>query len=226
MMRAPYATRPPCLAVWLVDVFAPANRAESILGDFSEEFSDLVAKSGVAYARRWYWRQSVKTIANLASATFRVAPWWLTAFVLLGFSLSWFGARLPDDLVIALLRAQRPYSNRHMDAYLWLLTYGFSIARVLESLLIGTLVAVLAKGREMLATLTLAMLRGVSFIWLIFLINVQTPHRPTPHAQFQRLLFWHAVDLIGIVVAGVLVRKVRSISPPRQPLELRRHESA
>lgn len=205
--------RPPRLAAYFVDLFSPANHAESILGDLSEEFSDLTASSSVAHARQWYWHQSAKTLAHLAGAAFRVTPWWFAAVVLLGFSFSWFGRDLPEQFIVALLRTQRPYSNRHVDAYFWLLTYGFSIARILESLLVGAFVAVLAKGREMVVVLTLATLRGVSFMWLVFLINVRTPYPPTPHALFRRLLFWRALDLIGIVVAGVLVRKVRSISP-------------
>jgi hypothetical protein len=55
-------TRPPRLAAWLVNLFASVEDAESILGDLHEEFSDIVSKSGVVPARRWYWRQSVKTI--------------------------------------------------------------------------------------------------------------------------------------------------------------------
>ncbi len=55
--------QPPRIAVWLVDLFTPDKQAESIPGDLLEEFSDLASKSGVAFARRWYWRHSVKTIA-------------------------------------------------------------------------------------------------------------------------------------------------------------------
>jgi hypothetical protein len=45
--------QPPRIAVWLVNLFTPAEEAESILGDLLEEFSHLASKSGVAFARSW-----------------------------------------------------------------------------------------------------------------------------------------------------------------------------
>ena len=77
MFQAPFV-RPPRMAVWLVDLFTPNKQSESIPGDLLEEFSELASKSGVASARRWYWRQSVKTVAHLIATGFLVAPW-LTA---------------------------------------------------------------------------------------------------------------------------------------------------
>ena len=77
MFRAPFV-RPPRIAVWLVDLFTPNKQSESIPGDLLEEFSEHASKSGVASARRWYWRQSVKTVARLIATGFLVAPW-LTA---------------------------------------------------------------------------------------------------------------------------------------------------
>ena len=64
MSQAPFV-RPPHIALWLVDLFTPSEQAESIPGDLLEEFLELALKSGDAFARRWYWRQSVKTVAHL-----------------------------------------------------------------------------------------------------------------------------------------------------------------
>jgi hypothetical protein len=66
-----YLVQPPRLAVWLVNLFTRAEEAESILGDLLEEYFQLASKSGVALARSWYWRQTVKTIAQLAGTGFR-----------------------------------------------------------------------------------------------------------------------------------------------------------
>lgn len=56
--------RPPRIAAWLVELFVSVEQAESILGDLHEEFSDVASKSGVVAARRWYWRQSINTLAH------------------------------------------------------------------------------------------------------------------------------------------------------------------
>ena len=58
--------QPPRVAVWFLNLFALEEEGESILGDLLEEFSLLVSKSGIASARRWYWRQTVKTLPQLA----------------------------------------------------------------------------------------------------------------------------------------------------------------
>ena len=66
---------PPWVASWLVDLFTPIGQTETIQGDLLEEFSEVASKSGVASARRWYWRQSVKSVAHLIGTGFRAAPW-------------------------------------------------------------------------------------------------------------------------------------------------------
>ena len=58
--------QPPRFAVWLLTLFALDDQAESILGDLLEEFTLLESKSGVSFARRWYWRQTLKTVLQLA----------------------------------------------------------------------------------------------------------------------------------------------------------------
>jgi hypothetical protein len=75
MTSQPDSIQPPRIAAWLVNLFSASQEAESILGDLHEEFSDLRSRSSDAFARNWYWRQSVKTIAHLMGAGFRVAPW-------------------------------------------------------------------------------------------------------------------------------------------------------
>src|SRR2546429_5624194 len=75
MRRPAPHTRPPSIAARLVSLFGSADQAESILGDLEEEFSDIASKSAAASARRWHWRQSLKTIAQLAGAAVRNAPW-------------------------------------------------------------------------------------------------------------------------------------------------------
>ncbi len=216
MMSQSALIHPPRIASWLVELFASAEQAESILGDLSEEFSDLASRSGIDQARRWYWGQSAKTIAHLTGAAFRVAPSWLAAVVFLGFTFSLFGAGLPEQFIVALLRTQRPYSNRHYEAYVWLLTCGIPIARFTQSLLVGCVVAVLAKGREMVSTMTVILLRAAMIASLLVIFFGHTPPGRPMIPFLAPFLFSRALDLIGIVTAGVIVRKARSVSARRR----------
>src|SRR5687768_15483442 len=99
MSSRPDVIQPPRLAVWLITLFTPNGKAEFILGDLLEELSQLASKSGIACARRWYWRQTVKTIPHLVAAGFRTAPWTITAVVVGGFLLRWFVSRLFDPAI-------------------------------------------------------------------------------------------------------------------------------
>ena len=75
--------QPPRFAVWLLTLFALHDQAESILGDLLEEFTLLASSSGVSFARRWYWRQTLKTVLELAILGFRASPW-LTGATVVG----------------------------------------------------------------------------------------------------------------------------------------------
>jgi hypothetical protein len=215
MTQQPSPARPPRLAAWLVDLFASREQAESILGDLSEEFSDLASRSGIANARRWYRLQSAKTIAHLAGAASRATPPWLAVALFLGFLLSWFSAGLPAKLIIELLRTQRPYSSRHYEVYVWLLAYGIPIVSITQSLLIGCVVALLARGREMVAAIALGLLRAAPIAWLLFIFFGRTSLARPVIPFLGPFLFSRALDLIGIVVGGVIVRKARSASASR-----------
>lgn len=216
MRHATPSPRPPRLAAWLVSLFGSSEQAETILGDLAEEFSDIASKSGVAIARRWYWRQSLKTIAHLAGSSFRTAPWSLAGVVLLGFLLYRcdYQFQLPERVVIAILRAQRPYSNLHYGFYVWQVNYGIPIACVVTSLLTGWVVAILAKGREVVASLTLIIVSVVPFALLLtFVYKHSADGEPAfAAAQFHFFVFRWTLDVVGILVAGVLVRKLRSVS--------------
>ncbi|HXC87437.1 MAG TPA: hypothetical protein VNU23_06595 [Candidatus Cybelea sp.] len=215
MTQQPSPARPPRLAAWLVDLLASREQAECILGDLREEFSYLASSRGIANARRWYRLQSAKTIAHLAAAALLVRPLWLAVALLLGFLLSLFSAGLPEQLIVALLRTQRPYSNRHYEAYVWLLAYGIPMVSITRSLLIGCVVALLARGREMVATIALSLLRAATIVWLLFLFFGRTPPTRPVIPFLAPFLFSRALDLIGIVIGGVIVGRVRSASASR-----------
>jgi putative ABC transport system permease protein len=60
----PPATPPPRLALWLIDRLLSPAAAEAISGDLLEEFQRQARTRGAAFARRWFWRQTVASIAS------------------------------------------------------------------------------------------------------------------------------------------------------------------
>ena len=63
--------QPPRIAAWFLTLFTPAELEESITGDLLEEFSEIAIESGHTIARRWYWRQILKTIIHTFGNAFR-----------------------------------------------------------------------------------------------------------------------------------------------------------
>ena len=200
----PNSVQPPRIACWFVSLFVPAGLADSMLGDLLEEFSVLASKSGIAAARQWYWRQAVRTIAHFFTAAFRAAPWSTLAALLGGFLLLRFVSGLPDRFLALITDRYLAYWSAHFHAYAWLLR-AVPVAHVIASLLVGCLVAFAAKEREMVATITLALIPcamiAFSLLWLV---------RLWPLEDTIVWLLWQYADPIAIVAGGVFVRKCRS----------------
>src|SRR5579884_357275 len=89
-----HSAQPPRVATWLLHFFGPTDQLTPILGDLLEEFSAEASRAGVSSARRWYWRQSAKSILHLLDAQLRVAPWRTLASALAGLLLLWI-ANMP-----------------------------------------------------------------------------------------------------------------------------------
>ena len=71
--------RPPRLAAWLLRRLAGREEAPWVAGDALEEFEKLARTLGRRRARRWYWGQTMRSVAPLISARHerrrsRVAP--------------------------------------------------------------------------------------------------------------------------------------------------------
>jgi CDP-diglyceride synthetase len=208
-MTSPVFLAPPRLATWLVDLFAPAEE-ESILGDLLEEFSRLASKSGAALARRWYWRQTLKTIAHLFGSGLRLAPWSTAAAVIGGLFLVKLVSGLPDKVLLAVTERYLSYWSNHFEAYMFWATDGMLIAHLIGSLFVGCIVALAAKGREMVATILLGLLLcalvGSSWVWV-------ATHRHMNVAWM--LMLWSCADPFAIVVGGAIVRTRRSPANPQ-----------
>ena len=117
MTSQSHFVQPPRFAVWLLTLFAPDKEAESILGDLLEEFTLLASKSGVPFARRWYWRQTLKTIFQLAVLGFRTAPWLTAAAVIGGFFLRGVVARLVEPTIFAVIEKYHDFRASFQRLY-------------------------------------------------------------------------------------------------------------
>src|SRR5580704_6743726 len=103
MMSTRSLVRPPRVAAWLVESLVREEQAGSILGDLLEEFSGLVSKSGVALARRWYWRQSLKTVAHLIGTGGALTLWPIAGGVIGGCLSIWLLSCLSQTVFHAIL---------------------------------------------------------------------------------------------------------------------------
>ena len=207
--------QPPRFAVWLVNLFTPNEQSESIVGDLLEEFSDLASKSGMAFARRWYWRQSVRTVSHLIGYGFRCGPWQIAGAVVGGILLYFLCVGRLEQAVVAVLNFGRhPHENPYYtwpqaQARIRLIVYGDLVGHFLLSLFIGCIVALAVKGREMVAALTLAFVLWVPTMALLLVWLAR-------HGPFLPLqLITPLSGSIMIVIGGGMVRKIRSAAAPR-----------
>jgi hypothetical protein len=201
--------QPPQFAVWLLTLFTPAAPAESILGDLHEEFSGLAIKSGLAVARTWYWRQTLKTIMQIGWVAFRTAPWTMLATVIAGFWAIGFETRSSGNAMHLYLDTHRVYVS-HPDAYLFWYKFPLEIGRVIICISIGALVALVARRREMAAVVGLAVVQMA--LLLAATITVIASGREW-FQWFQTMLLWNGLCAIATVVGGAIVTRLRVPAP-------------
>jgi len=204
MTTQPVFLKPPRLATWLMDLFTPLEE-ESIVGDLFEEHSQLASKSGVEVARRWYWRQTAKTIVHLFAAGFRGSPWSTTAAVVGGFLLLRFVSGLPNQLLNVVTDRYLMFWSTHFQVYLWVLS-GMPVAHLIGMLFVGSVVALASKGREMVATMTLALVLWALVVSAFVWVGMHSADRPIDFAW----VLWSCADPLAIAVGGVIVRTRRS----------------
>jgi hypothetical protein len=210
MMSKSHVVQPPRLAVWLLTLFALDDEAETILGDLLEEFSTLTSTLGVAFARRWYWRQTLRTVVPLAGHGFRTAPWLTTLAVVIGFLVRKYTARSIEPAIFAVLERYQVYEH-HFRAYVFFASTGIDIGHFLSFLAVGFAVALVAKGRELVATITLGLFFGAMMAVAVPFIVKQSGF----DVALLRSMVCFA-DSLAIVIAGVIVRTRRLGSGTRQ----------
>jgi hypothetical protein len=197
--------RPPVVAVWLVGFFSPDKQTEAIQGDLVEEFSRLASSSGVATARRWYWRQSINTVTHLIGAGFCAAPWLIAGAVLVGCLSLWFGLGLAD-LASFHFRALFHFKHDASRISAGHRLVQIQVGRFLLVMLVGSLVALVVKGREMVTAIALSLvcaaLCGFAYPAWTLMHNAELA---LPVRVFQ------LVSSIAILLGAAIVREIRFI---------------
>ena len=204
--------QPPYSATWLVRLFTLPNEAEVIEGDLLEEFHILASKSGAFFARRWYWRQALKTVFQLACLGFRTAPLRTTAAIVGGFFLRRLLGPLVQPAIFAVLDRYRIFDH-HFSTYMFFASTGIDIAHLIVFLFIGFIVAWAARGREMLATMSL----GLIYAAMALVASVYVVAKTGDAAYLWRLT-WYFADPLAIVIAGAIVRSQRLAAATRHSI--------
>jgi hypothetical protein len=110
--------------------------------------------------------------------------------------------------IFAILHRFRVF-DYSVNTYIFFANYGISVGHIISSFFIGCLLAFVAKGREMVATLTLSLVFGalsaVAMLWWMvkgmdsFLLN-----------WILWNLSWQFAAWVAIVLGGIFVRTRRS----------------
>jgi hypothetical protein len=203
MTAQPHFLQPPRTAVWLLSLFTLAEEAESIQGDLLEEFSLIVSKSGVAAARGWYWRQTMRTVPQLAGVGFRTAPWMTAAALVGGFLLPKLVIPLVAPAIFAVLEKYQ-VPEHHFSTYVFFASTGLDIGLLIAFLVIGFAVAFASRQREMVVTITLALMQ-----WAMVVVGSIYQLITTGHGALLWRFTWPFADCFVIVLAGTIVRMYR-----------------
>jgi hypothetical protein len=147
---------PPRLATWLLGLVATRAQHSNILGDLQEELADLVSREGATRARRWYWGQSVRTLAHLVGGQIRRAPAAAAAFGIGGFAFYLLIERALQFTAMRAVTHSNPYAYvdgvafwKAVDVtarYVLPVTVGWTIARAARGREVMTAVCVCAAG--------------------------------------------------------------------------------
>ena|SRR5882724_3236982 len=213
MSRRVQIVQRPRIAVWLVGLFIVEEQTGMQQQILDERFSDMASRCGTGRARRWYWSQSVKTIAGLVARGFRTAPWLIVITALSGALLLQFITgnlqRVIMEFISLLNHHVMPYyDSKHAASHLFWMYYAVLVGSLLASLIIGSLVAMVAKRREMIATMTL------SFVSLIMTVTIfwesVAMHYSVDPGLFPKIFADQLSASFLIVIGGIFVRETRS----------------
>ena len=200
-------SQPPRIAVWLLLLFTPAEQTESMVGDLLEEFSSIGRTSGVGFARRWYWRQTLNTVQHACFSAFRVAPFLMPVAVFGGLWSIAFATNVFQHATRTFLDAHGIYLS-HPDAYLFWSKFPLRLGRLIICTLVGSAVALVAKRREMQVATVLSLAQMAMFF--VSAIAVIARGEEWWFHWFVVMFKWNSLCAIATIVGGVIVRGCRS----------------
>jgi len=205
-------TSPPRLALWLVTLFSPD---EAVPGDLLEEYATVEANKGRMSARRWFWRQSGRTIAHLALSQFLLAPWSTGLILVTAYATLWYTPWVSVTLAEGLLARYPVYEYISAPAFWWI--YEFAFGTILLPLTIANIAARVARRREMIVTtaLVFAVIAGSSCfwgwqIWLSWFYVDEWPYFFYGRQRTLRAAFSLTVLPFAVLVGGVIQRQIGS----------------
>ena len=138
--------------------------AEGVLGDLEEEFGGRLVQSGHPAARRWYWRQAVRTNVHLFWGSVRTAPWSTTGLALASFIVAQLLYGVMSVLVGRLV-SNLPIHD--YDASVWSWRAAALVRFVAIPLALGWSMAVIVRGREMVVAVLVVSVLAVPIVWSV-----------------------------------------------------------
>lgn len=202
MIRHSKYDEPPRAAAWLLGLFADGEEKELILGDLAEEYLQRAAQVDRTSARRWYWRQTFKSLPHLLGLQFRSAPIVTILAVAGGFAFRKLMAPRIEPALYAIIDRTQMYEH-HFGLYRFMTSTAIDIAHLFAFLLVGAFVALIARRRAMAPAIALGLIyAGMTVVAMVFVV-----------AKYHDLSYllrlkWYFSDDLAIVFGAALVRTI------------------
>jgi hypothetical protein len=148
-------------AIWLITLFGPGEAGQASLGDLLEEFSSQRRKMRGPAAKRWFWRQTLRTLVYLVGREIRIAPVTVAVAAIGGFLLRWYVSRSLRPTVTAAIDALLQRFHLYLldpHAYIFWTIHLVYAERFLFNALVGIAISKVAKEYEIGAVVLLALL--------------------------------------------------------------------
>lgn len=198
---------------WCIALFTTPADADAIVGDLNEERLAVATRHGQRVATGWYWRQVLRTVAQLSIAPAREAPLTYALIGIVGFGLllplTWSAFWLAGQVVVRV-----PMYQYVPATVFW---RGVSL---LPCLTVGALIGVAMGSRAMSGALAVcaAMAVYAAVIDPMLLMATMPPERvPGALEYLARTLPVFSMFVLALLVATAAVVAVRQRRAYRTP---------